>query len=170
MNDDTIQALRNHALADQAKTLPRTEAAFASWSPRSIREEFERMERDLARVTAELEHHKSVKETIDSAHKELSREHAALRARVAELEDESADLRLKVTELRRRIYEIQQVEKPAIARAESATPAKHPDAEPEVIGGYEGEGGRRFWWTGGTWLYPGQEVAVISARKQEAAR
>ena len=58
----------------------------------------------------------------------------------------------------------------AIARAESATPAKHPDAEPEVIGGYEGEGGRRFWWTGGTWLYPGQEVAVISARKQEAAR
>ena len=87
-----------------------------------------------------------------------------------ELEDESADLRLKVTELRRRIYEIQQVEKPALARAESATPAKHPDAEPEVIGGYEGEGGRRFWWTGGTWLYPGQEVAVISARKQEAAR
>ena len=57
-----------------------------------------------------------------------------------------------------------------LARAESATPAKHPDAEPEVIGGYEGEGGRRFWWTGGTWLYPGQEVAVISARKQEAAR
>ena len=41
---------------------------------------------DLARVTAELEHHKSVKETIDSAHKELSREHAALRARSAELE------------------------------------------------------------------------------------
>ena len=39
---------------------------------------------DLARVTAELEHHKSVKETIDSAHKELSREHAALRASVAD--------------------------------------------------------------------------------------
>ena len=135
-----------------------------------LRRERDKAHADLARVTAELEHHKSVKETIDSAHKELSREHAALRARVAELEDESADLRLKVTELRRRIYEIQQVEKPAIARAESATPAKHPDAEPEVIGGYEGEGGRRFWWTGGTWLYPGQEVAVISARKQEAAR
>ena len=54
MNDDTIQALRNHALADQAKTMPRTEAAFASWSPRSIREDFERMERDLAATEQRL--------------------------------------------------------------------------------------------------------------------
>ena len=46
----------------------------------------EQLRADLARATAELEHHKSVKETIDSAHKELSREHAALRARFAELE------------------------------------------------------------------------------------
>ena len=46
---------------------------------------------DLARATAELEHHKSVKETIDSAHKELSREHAALRARTAELEKDRDD-------------------------------------------------------------------------------
>jgi phage shock protein A len=76
--------------------------------------------------------------------RQLRKHYAALRARVAELEDESADLRLKVTELRRRIYEIQQVEKPAIARAESATPdhfrdatkmvssAKHPDTERSV--------------------------------------
>ena len=56
------------------------------------------------------------------------------------------------------------------ARAESATPAKHPDTEPEVIGGYEGSDGRRYWWTGGAWIYPGQEVAIISARNQEAAR
>ena len=48
----------------------------------------EQLRADLARATAELEHHKSVKETIDSAHKELSREHAALRASVAELEKE----------------------------------------------------------------------------------
>ena len=51
-----------------------------------MRRERDKAQNDLARVTAELEHHKSVKETIDSAHKELSREHAALRARVAELE------------------------------------------------------------------------------------
>ena len=51
-----------------------------------LRRERDKAQNDLARVTAELEHHKSVKETIDSAHKELSREHAALRARVAELE------------------------------------------------------------------------------------
>lgn len=51
-----------------------------------LRRERDKAQNDLARVTAELEHHKSVKETIDSAHKELSREHAALRARVNELE------------------------------------------------------------------------------------
>jgi len=51
-----------------------------------LRRERDKAHADLARVTAELEHHKSVKETIDSAHKELSREHAALRARVNELE------------------------------------------------------------------------------------
>ena len=51
-----------------------------------MRRERDKAQNDLARVTAELEHHKSVKETIDSAHKELSREHAALRARSAELE------------------------------------------------------------------------------------
>ena len=56
-----------------------------------LRRERDKAQNDLARVTAELEHHKSVKETIDSAHKELSREHAALRARVAEL-DESLHL------------------------------------------------------------------------------
>ena len=53
----------------------------------------EQLRADLARVTAELEHHKSVKETIDSAHKELSREHAALRARVAEMEQDNAQYR-----------------------------------------------------------------------------
>lgn len=47
-----------------------------------------------------------------------------LRAQKAELVAERADLLLKVTELRRRVYEIQQIEKPALARAESATPAK----------------------------------------------
>ena len=51
-----------------------------------LRRERDKAQNDLARVTAELEHHKSVKETINSAHKELSREHAALRARSAELE------------------------------------------------------------------------------------
>ena len=43
-----------------------------------------RRERNTA--LAELEHHKSVKETTDAAHGELTREHATLRARVAELE------------------------------------------------------------------------------------
>lgn len=52
---------------------------------------------------------------------------------------------------------------------ESATPAKHPDTEPEVIGGYEGTDGRRYWWTGGAWIYPGQEVAIIGARNQGGA-
>ena len=66
-----------------------------------LRRERDKAHADLARVTAELEHHKSVKETLDSAHKELSREHAALRAHVALAH--------------------------ALARAESATPAKHPD-------------------------------------------
>lgn len=145
MNNETIQSLRNYALADKAKTTPRTDAAtipfdakgcerddrvpvsFARQLERELQQatadnsslaerltaaELERdrlgaeleelqgshdlnqiasdalndLRADLARVTAELEHHKSVKETIDSAHKELSREHAALRARVAELE------------------------------------------------------------------------------------
>ena len=36
-----------------------------------MRRERDKAQNDLARVTAELEHHKSVKETIDSAHKEL---------------------------------------------------------------------------------------------------
>jgi hypothetical protein len=53
-----------------------------------------------------------------------------------------------------------------LARAESDAPAKHPDTEGDVIGEYEGKDGRRYWWTGGVWLYPGQEVAVISTRKQ----
>ena len=44
-----------------------------------LRRERDKAQNDLARVTAELEHHKSVKETIE-------REHAALRARSAELE------------------------------------------------------------------------------------
>ena len=145
MNNETIQSLRNYALADKAKTTPRTDAAtipfdakgcerddrvpvsFARQLERELQQatadnsslaerltaaELERdrlgaeleelqgshdlnqiasdalndLRADLDRVTAELEHHKSVKETIDSAHKELSREHAALRARVNELE------------------------------------------------------------------------------------
>ena len=145
MNNETIQSLRNYALADKAKTTPRTDAAtipfdakgcerddrvpvsFARQLERELQQatadnsslaerltaaELERdrlgaeleelqgshdlnqiasdalndLRSDLSRVTAEREHHKSVKETIDSAHKELSREHAALRARVAELE------------------------------------------------------------------------------------
>ena len=50
-----------------------------------LRRERDKAQNDLARVTAELEHHKSVKETTDAAHRELSREHAAIRARVTEL-------------------------------------------------------------------------------------
>ena len=152
MNNETIQSLRNYALADKAKTTPRTDAATIPFDakgcerddrvPVSFARQLERelqqatadnsslaerltaaeLERDrlgaeleelqgshdlnqiasdalndlraaLARVTAELEHHKSVKETIDSAHKELSREHAAIRARVAELDKEAMILR-----------------------------------------------------------------------------
>ena len=68
-----------------------------------------------------------------------------------------------------------------LARAESATPdhirdaakmvssAKHPDTERTTIGEYEGQDGRRYWWTGNAWLYPGQEVAVVAARKHGGA-
>ena len=197
MNNETIQSLRNYALADKAKTTPRTDAAtipfdakgcerddrvpvsFARQLERELQQatadnsslaerltaaELERdrlgaeleelqgshdlnqiasdalndLRADLARVTAELEHHKSVKETIDSAHKELSREHAALRARVAEL---VAALR-PIYALRKNcegdigwrgqkdakvgwvtVRDILALEH-ALARAESATPAK----------------------------------------------
>ena len=51
----------------------------------------EQLRADLARVTAERDHHKGVKATTDAAHRELSREHAALRARTAELEKDRDD-------------------------------------------------------------------------------
>ena len=93
-----------------------------------LRRERDKAHADLARVTAELEHHKSVKETIDSAHKELSREHAALRARSAELEAALRDMRdackgepamnhQKYDALGIRVNNL-------LARAESATPDK----------------------------------------------
>ena len=63
----------------------------------------EQLRADLARATAELEHHKSVKETIDSAHKELSREYAALRARFAELEQYRAGDAVALAQLRIRV-------------------------------------------------------------------
>ena len=127
-----------------------------------LRRERDKAQNDLARATAELEHHKSVKETIDSAHKELSREHAALRARVAELEAQierdawtlspemvqtrNDQLAAKLEQAEQRNAELVAalrgalgwLEKGgvrsadvalahALARAESATPAKHPD-------------------------------------------
>lgn len=49
-----------------------------------------------------------------------------LKQRNAVLETDRSDLLLKVTELRRRIYEIQQVEKPALTRADSATSKSDP--------------------------------------------
>jgi hypothetical protein len=35
--------------------------------------------------------------------------------------------------------------------------------KPDVIGRYEGEDGRRQWWSGGTWLHPGERVVLITA-------
>ena len=130
-----------------------------------LRRERDKAHADLARVTAELEHHKSVKETIDSAHKELSREHAALRARSAELEAQierdawtlspemvqtrNDQLAAKLEQAEQRNaelvaaldyiakwveadgadekYDREILRVCALARAESATPAKHPD-------------------------------------------
>ena len=37
--------------------------------------------------------------------------------------------------------------------------------EAEVLGKYDGVAGRRWWWSGGAWLYPGQKVVVIDAEK-----
>jgi len=37
--------------------------------------------------------------------------------------------------------------------------------EAEVLGKYYGVAGRRWWWSGGAWLYPGQKVVVIDAAK-----
>lgn len=34
----------------------------------------------------------------------------------------------------------------------------------EVIGRHDGETDRRTWWSGGTWLYPGDEVVVRNWR------
>jgi hypothetical protein len=31
----------------------------------------------------------------------------------------------------------------------------------DVIGTYQGKDGRRYWWSGGTWLMPGEVVAVV---------
>lgn len=132
-----------------------------------LRRERDKAHADLARVTAELEHHKSVKETIDSAHKELSREHAALRARVTELEAQierdawtlspemvqtrNDQLAAKLEQAEQRNaelvaaldyiakwveadgadekYDREILRVCALARVESATPAKHPDTE-----------------------------------------
>ena len=80
----------------------------------------EQLRARVARATAELEHHMSVKETIDSAHKELSREHAALRARNAEL---VAALRGALGWLEKGGVRSAHVALAhALARAESATP------------------------------------------------
>ena len=63
----------------------------------------EQLRADLARVTAERDHHKGVKATTDAAHRELSREHAALRARFAELEQYRAGDAVALAQLRLRV-------------------------------------------------------------------
>ena len=83
-----------YAASEQlAQTYPKFDVVAAAYTIDELAVEpaIVQLRASLARVTAELEHHKSVKETLDSAHKELSREHAAIRARVAEL-DESLHL------------------------------------------------------------------------------
>ena len=80
MSATPIPSMDEQEAKRRAEWLHRNNAPF-DWVVLTI-EEVAKLRADLARVTAELEHHKSVKETIDSAHKELSREHAALRARV----------------------------------------------------------------------------------------
>ena len=39
--------------------------------------------------------------------------------------------------------------------------------EKDIIGIYEGKDGRRFWWSGGTWLMPGEKVAVIYPKEEK---
>lgn len=86
-----------------------------------LRRERDKAQNDLARVTAELEHHKSVKETIDSAHKELSREHAALRADLARVTAE------REAEFRRSDSELA-----AAAQKESALRARIAELEAQI--------------------------------------
>jgi len=50
------------------------------------------------------------------------------------------------------------------AEASLAAERKELD-ETEVLGKYDGVAGRRWWWSGGAWLYPGQKVVVIDAAK-----
>ena len=133
---------------------------------------------DLASVTAELEHHKSVKETIDSAHKELSREHAALRARVAELEAQierdawTLSPEMVQTRNDQLAAKLEQVEQ-LLASAESATPAKHPDTE--RLDWLEGAPSERLaevrrilWQQRNT--CEATRAAIDAARKQEASK
>ena len=52
----------------------------------------------------------------------------------------------------------------AAAQAQLAAERKELE-EAEVLGKYYGVAGRRWWWSGGAWLYPGQKVVVIDAAK-----
>ena len=173
-----------------------------------LRRERDKAQNDLARVTAELEHHKSVKETIDSAHKELSREHAALRARSAELEAQierdawtlspemvqtrNDQLAAKLEQAEQRNSELEAalrgalgwLEKGgvrsahvalahALARAESATPAKHPDTvRLDWLEGAPSERlaeVRRILWQQRN-TCEATRAAIDAARKQEASK
>ena len=112
----------------------------------------EQLRADLARVTAERDHHKGVKATTDAAHRELSREHAAIRARDAELAKDRDDWK---------------------KCAESATPAKHPDTE--RLDWLEGAPSERLaevrrilWQQRNT--CEATRAAIDAARKQEASK
>ena len=100
----------------------------------------------------------------------MAEEINTLRAHKAELVAALTDIRDMTEYDQDDAHRLRGMAKVFLARYESATPAKHPDTEPKVIGGYEGSDRRRYWWTGGAWIYPGQEVAIISARNQESAR
>ena len=76
-------------------------------------------------------------------------------ARIAELEDE-----LKRSEAERSIC----VEDTIKMSHELEAERKELE-EAEVLGKYYGVAGRRWWWSGGAWLYPGQKVVVIDAAK-----
>jgi hypothetical protein len=36
------------------------------------------------------------------------------------------------------------------------------------LGSYEGKDGRRDWWSGGAWLYPGDTVAIVPSLNNPA--
>ena len=57
-----------------------------------------------------------------------------------------------------------------IAAMKNALPALLTELEQyrnaEVLATYSRGDGNREWWTGGTWLYPGQSVVVVDAAKE----